>query len=222
HDPVGQADEGDVAEQLTIGCSPCDPHVQYNEQNGAVRQIERVGVWSERMADTAADVVSLIAGSLRRERARSGLSLTELARRAGIAKSTLSQLEAGAGNPSVGTLWGLGGGVGGPVSRPGEPPGASRGGLPAGGGRVGHCGQSGGTGAMLSSGPPGTRRDIYRLSSEPGAPRLAQPHMAGTIEHLVLGTGRMLAGPVDDPVELAPGDYVRYPGDVPHIFRALE
>ena len=49
----------------------------------------------------------LIAAAVRRERERAGLSLTELARRAGLAKSTLSQLEAGAGNPSVETLWAL-------------------------------------------------------------------------------------------------------------------
>ena len=35
------------------------------------------------------------------------ISLTELARRAGLAKSTLSQLEAGTGNPSIETLWSL-------------------------------------------------------------------------------------------------------------------
>ena len=53
-------------------------------------------------------LISLIAASIRRERDRSGLSLTELAKRAGIAKSTLSQLESGVGNPSVETLWALG------------------------------------------------------------------------------------------------------------------
>ena len=45
---------------------------------------------------------------LRRERERVGLSLSELAKRAGIAKSTLSQLESASGNPSVETLWALG------------------------------------------------------------------------------------------------------------------
>ena len=46
----------------------------------------------------------VIAAALRRERHRSGLSLTEVARRAGIAKSTLSQLESGTGNPSIETV----------------------------------------------------------------------------------------------------------------------
>ena len=53
------------------------------------------------------DPREIIAAALRRERDRAGLSLSELAKRAGIAKSTLSQLESGAGNPSVETLWAL-------------------------------------------------------------------------------------------------------------------
>ena len=39
-----------------------------------------------------------LAAAIRRERERVGLSLSELAKRAGVAKSTLSQLEAGTGN----------------------------------------------------------------------------------------------------------------------------
>ncbi|MFC7640091.1 helix-turn-helix domain-containing protein [Streptosporangium lutulentum] len=62
------------------------------------------------------DLAALIAASVRRERDRAGLSLTELAKRAGIAKSTLSQLESGVGNPSVETLWGLGAALGVPFS----------------------------------------------------------------------------------------------------------
>jgi transcriptional regulator with XRE-family HTH domain len=47
---------------------------------------------------------AVIAEGLRRERRRVGASLTDLARRAGIGKSTLSELESGAGNPSLETL----------------------------------------------------------------------------------------------------------------------
>ena len=46
--------------------------------------------------------------------------------------------------------------------------------------------------------------------------------MPGTVEHVVLSTGRALAGPSEDPVELGPGDCVLYRGDVPHVFAALE
>jgi quercetin dioxygenase-like cupin family protein len=42
------------------------------------------------------------------------------------------------------------------------------------------------------------------------------------VEHVVLAAGRALVGPQGDPVELGPGDYLAYPGDEPHLFRALE
>ena len=61
--------------------------------------------------------LAVIAAALRRERDRAGISQTELARRAGLAKSTLSQLEAGPGNPSIETLWALGVALGVPFSR---------------------------------------------------------------------------------------------------------
>lgn len=60
------------------------------------------------------------------------------------------------------------------------------------------------------------------MTAEPGAGHRARPHTAGTIEHVVLGTGRALTGPEGEAVELRPGDYLRYPGDVPHVFDALE
>ena len=63
-----------------------------------------------------------IAAALRRERERLGVSLTELARRAGVAKSTLSQLEAATGNPSIETLWALAVALDVPFSRLVDPP----------------------------------------------------------------------------------------------------
>ena len=59
----------------------------------------------------------LVAKALKRERNRAGLSISEVARRADIAKSTLSQLESGLGNPSLETLWALGNALGVPFSQ---------------------------------------------------------------------------------------------------------
>ncbi|HEY9472248.1 MAG TPA: XRE family transcriptional regulator [Mycobacteriales bacterium] len=162
-----------------------------------------------------------IAASIRRERDRAGLSMTELARRAGIAKSTLSQLESGVGNPSVETLWALGVGLGVPFSRLVEPPQSTVRVIRAGEGPVTYSERADYAATLLASCPPGARRDIYRIQAQPGESRTSQPHMLGTTEHVVVGTGQALVGPVEDPVELGPGDYITYRGDVPHTFRAL-
>ncbi|WP_158889780.1 helix-turn-helix domain-containing protein [Amycolatopsis anabasis] len=166
--------------------------------------------------------LDVIAASLRRERARASLSLTELARRAGIAKSTLSQLESGTGNPSVETLWALGVALDVPFSRLVEPPAPRVQVIRAGEGPAVYSERANYVATLLASCPPNARRDIYLITAEPGAPRESEPHMPGVVEHAVLASGRALIGLTEDPVELRPGDYIAYPGDVAHVFEALD
>lgn len=165
---------------------------------------------------------ALIAQAIRRERERAGRSLSELARHAGIAKSTLSKLESGTGNPSVEVLWALATALGVPFSRLVDPQRAPVRVVRAGQGPVTRAEQSGYEAALLASCPPGARRDLYRIVVEPGPARVSDPHIPGTLEHVVLAAGRALVGPADGPVELGPGDYVSYPGDARHVFEALE
>ncbi|KUN93681.1 helix-turn-helix domain-containing protein [Streptomyces caeruleatus] len=162
-----------------------------------------------------------IAASLRRERTRAGLSLSELAKRAGIAKSTLSQLEAGGGNPSVETLWALGVALGVPFSALVEPPSPAVQVIRSGEGPTVASERADYVATLLSASPPGARRDIYHLRAEPGAARESEPHIPGSVEHLVVSTGRLKAGPRGEAVELGPGDYMTYRGDVPHAYEAL-
>lgn len=163
-----------------------------------------------------------IAAALRREREGAGLSLTELARRAGIAKSTLSQLEAGAGNPSVETLWALGVALGVPFSRLVEPPTPPVRVIRAGEGQRVRAERSDFVGTLLSAGAPRARRDVYVIELEPGAVRRADAHLPGSVEHLVVAAGRIRTGPQESPVDLSAGDYVAFAGDVPHHYEALE
>ncbi|MFJ6899591.1 helix-turn-helix domain-containing protein [Streptomyces hokutonensis] len=162
-----------------------------------------------------------IAAALRRERTRVGLSLSELAKRAGIAKSTLSQLEAAGGNPSMETIWALAVALGVPFSVLVEPPAPSVQVIRAGGGPTIHSEQSSYTATLLSASPPGARRDIYYVWLEPGTVRDSEPHIPGTVEHIVVSAGRVKAGPGGETVELGPGDYMAYRGDVPHTYEAL-
>jgi transcriptional regulator with XRE-family HTH domain len=166
--------------------------------------------------------LDVIAFSLRRERERAGLSLSELAKRAGIAKSTLSQLEAANGNPSVETLWALGVALDVPFSRLVDPPRPKVQVIRAGEGPAVFSERADYVATLLASCPPNARRDVYLISAEPGSVRESEPHMPGVVEHVVLCAGRARLGLTDDPVEVGPGDYVAYPGDLPHIFEALE
>jgi len=166
--------------------------------------------------------LAAIATALRRERDRAGLSLTELARRAGIAKSTLSQLESGVGNPSVETLWALGVALGVPISQLVEPPQPHVRVVRAGEAPAMRSDHAAFTGILLSAGTPQTRRDIYVVEIEPGAVRQADPHIQGSVEHLVVAAGRMICGPVGATIELGPRDYATFRGDVPHTYEALE
>jgi transcriptional regulator with XRE-family HTH domain len=162
-----------------------------------------------------------IAASLRRERTRAGLSLSELAKRAGIAKSTLSQLEAASGNPSVETLWALGVALGVPFSALVEPPSPSVQVIRAGEGPTVASERADFAATLLSASPPGVRRDLYHLRVEPGPVRESEPHIPGSVEHLIVSTGRVKAGPRGEQVELGPGDYMTCRGDVPHSYEAL-
>lgn len=162
-----------------------------------------------------------IARSLKRERERAGVSISELARQAGVGKATISQLESGAGNPSVETLWAIATALGVPfavfVEEPDDGPRLIR----ARSGDGIRAADAAYSALLLAAGSPQSRSDLYLLRAEPGEPRRSLPHAVGTIEHVVLVTGRAAVGPVDEPVELSPGDYLRYRGDAPHLFEAL-
>lgn len=162
-----------------------------------------------------------IAAALRRERTRAGLSLSELAKRAGVAKSTLSQLEGAGGNPSMETIWALAVALGVPFSVLVEPPAPAVQVIRAGEGPTVRSEQSSYLATLLSASPPGARRDIYYVWLEPGTVRDSEPHIPGTVEHIVVGEGSVKAGPRGEAVELGAGDYMSYRGDVPHTYEAL-
>lgn len=170
----------------------------------------------------AGSPLETIATALRRERDRAGFTLSELAKRAGLAKSTVSALEATTGNPSVETIWALAVALQVPFSRLVDPPVAPVRVVRAGEGtaipsETGHF-----AGTLLSSCPPGARRDVYVIELDPGEPRRAAAHNPGTVEHVIVTSGRVLTGPAEEEITLRPGDYACFPGDQPHRYEALE
>lgn len=166
--------------------------------------------------------IGLLSASLKRERERLTLSVSELAKRAGIAKSTLSQLEAGIGNPSLETLWALAMALDIQVTKLIAQPRSQVQVIRAGEGATVASEDAHYAATLLTVCPAGVQRDLYRLAVEPGAPRLSLPHPPGTIEHVVICQGRARLGPVEHPVELFAGDYASYSADDAHMFEALE
>ncbi len=163
----------------------------------------------------------IIAEGLVRERRRLGATLTEIARRAGIGKSTLSELESGTGNPSLETLWAIAGALGVPVSRLLDPPKVQTRVIRAGDGPTLATASADYRATLLDTAPSGSS-DIYRITAEPGDGRESDPHPPGLVEHVILSTGSALVGPTEAPETLHPGDYISYAADNPHVFRALE
>lgn len=176
---------------------------------------------SEPHSQTADGPVGLIAANLRAERLRAGLSISAVAREARVSKSTLSQLEAGQGNPSVETLWAIAVALGVPFSRlvasPRNPMRvvrvAERAGIEA--------EESNYTAALLAAGSH-ERRDLYVVNLEPGSPHHSAPHLRGSVEHVVVSAGALRVGPAGKLVELGVGDYAAFAGDVAHSYEALE
>lgn len=166
--------------------------------------------------------IDQIAATLSAERQRAGLSIAEVARRANIAKSTLSQLENGAGNPSIETLWSICVVLDIPFSRLIETPKPHTKVIRHGEGVSVMSERKDYQATLLAACPPNVSRDIYWIEVSPGQPFDSEPHHQGVVEHVIITKGRARLGLKSDPHELAEGDYISYPGDLPHFFEALE
>jgi transcriptional regulator with XRE-family HTH domain len=160
-----------------------------------------------------------IAANLRALRAARKMSVVTLAARSGMARATLTKLEAGDGNPTIDTLYALadalGVALGDVIGEPGSAP-----------VEVVRAGEGtqvrGAVSARLLDRIHGHRlAEMYDISFNTKA-RKAAPHPRGVVESLILTEGRVLVGPADAPVELSAGDFIRFPGDVPHIYQALD
>jgi transcriptional regulator with XRE-family HTH domain len=165
------------------------------------------------------DARAQVATALRRLREARGLSLSELSRASGIAKATLSNLEAAQANPTLDTLWALAnalhvslGELLTPASpsmivvRKGE-------GVPVQGTSVS---------AELIHQVDFDAVHLEIFAGQVALKRQVSPaHVPGTIEYLYVLRGKLRVGPVDGAVELATGDLLRMEASAPHLYEAL-
>lgn len=169
----------------------------------------------------AATVVSLVGDNVRRLRVRAGLSLRELANRASVSTSTLSNLEAAMGNPGVETLVSIAGALGVPFSElvlHHEPDVQVQ---RADEGVLVEAAGAEFTSRLLVAASGRSVTEVYEATMEPGDVYHAEPHLPGTTESVIVVKGRMRVGPADAVVELHPGDRATFVADQPHTYLAL-
>lgn len=168
------------------------------------------------------EIAYLIARNVRRYRIERDMSLSELARRAGLAKQTLVSLETGKSNPTIDTLSLVAAGLGVSLRRLMTEWGTSL--------LVERSGEEGWRASEL--GRQRVLDDVYgsgyvrtwmlsmeRSGATPAGPRRTEN--PGTLLHLYVVEGRVRTGPLSEPVELDVGDFARFPADAPYLMAPL-
>ncbi|MCP9479111.1 MAG: helix-turn-helix domain-containing protein [Pseudomonadota bacterium] len=135
-----------------------------------------------------------------------GLSLSQLAAGAGIAKSNLSRLEQGNGNPTLDTIWRLAMQLNVPFGALVHP-------------LSGSVGEAGVEVKLIDQGKDKPNVDAYWMSIAPGTHRQAEAHATGTQETITLISGSLEAGLLDEATCLSPGQSVTFAADKPHVYQ---
>jgi transcriptional regulator with XRE-family HTH domain len=150
--------------------------------------------------------------ALREER---GISLSALARRAGIGKATLSGLETGVRNPTLETLYAVTGQLGVPLAAVLSPPATDA-----------NAGAPVVRGAAVEAtlleviNDPDATYELYRIRIRAGATQISPAHPTGVTEHLTVFRGDVTAGPVTAPLRTGAGGHLRWNADTPHLYAA--
>ncbi|MET3804268.1 transcriptional regulator with XRE-family HTH domain [Nakamurella sp. UYEF19] len=177
------------------------------------------------------DVPAIVGRRIADLRRASGMSLSELARRAGLGKGTLSELEAGHRNPTLETLYALTAPLGVGLATL----------IDLGGSGAGARGAVSGDGvsailldvfstapavfsevpAVFSERAGHGATEVYRLILEPGARRVSPAHGPGVREQLTGVSGEALVGRIGSEQRVVPGVTVSWTSDVEHSFAAV-
>ncbi|RBP85663.1 XRE family transcriptional regulator [Marinomonas rhizomae] len=154
-------------------------------------------------------ILGSLGRNIQRLRMAKGLSLSQLALDAGLAKSNLSRIEQGEGNPTLETIWRLAVQLDAPfgdlvvsVESP--------------------LGENGVQVRLIDQGEGNPRVDVYWMSCAPNTIKLSEPHIAGTTEAVTLISGQLLAGESNDLHDLEIGKVHTFAADVPHCYQTAD
>ncbi|MES1936008.1 helix-turn-helix domain-containing protein [Salinisphaera hydrothermalis] len=160
-----------------------------------------------------------IGDRLRQLRRRTGLSLDACARRTGISKAMLGQVERGESSPTIATLWKIATGL--DVSLSYFLSATSEGGAD----RIHHAATDGGhadsAGMRTQTLWPYDAAlgfEMFAVEFAPGSTSTSSPHAAGTVEHVVLLEGELTIEVGGRIHELAAGDVLQFAADRVHRY----
>jgi transcriptional regulator with XRE-family HTH domain len=157
------------------------------------------------------------------------MTLSALAEQAGIAKSTVSLIERGQGNPSIDTLWSLAEALGVPfaslfhdeqpsndltIVRAGDAEAVA----------VDHAGldTEGFIGRHMLTRTGGDLIEVYTHEVEAGAARHAEAHVSGLFEHLIITAGTLEISTASFCEAVSAGDLISFRADRAHTYRAVD
>ncbi|GAA3717513.1 helix-turn-helix domain-containing protein [Gordonia hankookensis] len=143
-------------------------------------------------------------------RADRGLSLSELARRAGIGKGSLSEIESGQRNPTLDTLYAVAGPLGVPLTA-----------------LLGEDAGTEGSGEFLRAQilhvehhADGATTEIFWLTVLSGGTRISPAHGSGVIENVHVVTGDLVAGAAGREQPAIAGESLQWISDTEHTYRS--
>jgi XRE family transcriptional regulator, regulator of sulfur utilization len=172
------------------------------------------------MDDEVEDLNLRIAAVIGERRRSSGLSISELARSAGLSKTILGRIESGRGNPSVETLYRIARALELPMSsfiapEPVPRPEVMR-------TRSGPQlnADSGMATWLVYARELGDHVELFELELPAGTEQRSSGHLTGTEELVFCVSGRIRVGPVGDTVELRAGDAAWFRADIEHVYVA--
>jgi transcriptional regulator with XRE-family HTH domain len=167
-----------------------------------------------------ADLTATVGANLRRLRDARGLSLVGLARRSGVSRSMLNQIELGRSAPTINVLFRISQALEQPFSAlldDARPPGpriwrAKE--IQTVSSRDGHF-----VSRALFTFEKGGKAEVYELRLAVGGVRHAMAHAKGTSESLAILHGRLDLTIGAQEHLLHPGDAIRFDADVEHTYR---
>lgn len=146
--------------------------------------------------------------------------MASIADRAGLSKATLSEIERGVANPSVDTVWALATALNVPFaamfdSESGDVVMKRKADLEV------VAVDNGFEGRLVFQRAFAKPIEVYQIDLAAGAVRKALGHGAGVVEHLIITIGETTLTTGGHTYRLTKGDYLAFPADTPHEYRAI-